>query len=60
VDQTITRRISILDVRNVFANGEVIEDYPDDKYGPQLFGVRHDGASEAPAYSVQLSSADTG
>jgi len=34
VDQTIMRRISVREVREVFANGEVIEDYPEDKYGP--------------------------
>jgi hypothetical protein len=34
VDQTIIRRISIQEVQEVFANGEVIEDYPDDKSGP--------------------------
>jgi hypothetical protein len=34
VDQTIIRRISVREVREVFANGEVIEDYPEDKYGP--------------------------
>lgn len=39
VDQTIIRRISIHDVREVFANGEVIEDYPDDKYGPSCLIV---------------------
>jgi hypothetical protein len=31
VDQTIIRRISVQEVREVFANGEVIEDYPEDK-----------------------------
>jgi Domain of unknown function (DUF4258) len=41
VDQTIIRRISIGEVREVFANGEVIEDYPEDKYGPSclVFGM---------------------
>ncbi|HEX5484206.1 MAG TPA: DUF4258 domain-containing protein [Terriglobia bacterium] len=41
VDQTIVRRISVRDVREVFAHGEVIEDYPDDKYGPSclIFGM---------------------
>ncbi len=34
VDQTIIRRISVQEVREAFASGEVIEDYPDDKYGP--------------------------
>ena len=33
VDQTIIRRISVGEVREVFAGGEVIEDYPEDKYG---------------------------
>jgi hypothetical protein len=31
VDQTITRRISVSEVREVFATGEVIEDYPYEK-----------------------------
>ena len=34
VDQTIIWRISVREVREVFANGEVIEDYPEDRYGP--------------------------
>lgn len=34
VDQTILRRISVQEVREAIAGGEVIEDYPDDKYGP--------------------------
>ena len=34
VDQIIIRRISIEEFRQVVASGEVIEDYPDDKYGP--------------------------
>jgi hypothetical protein len=34
VDQTITRRVSVREVREVFANGELIEDYPEDKFGP--------------------------
>jgi len=41
VDQTIIRRISVREVREVFAHGEVIEDYPEDKYGPSclIFGT---------------------
>jgi hypothetical protein len=34
VDQSITRRILVREVREVIANGQIIEDYPDDKYGP--------------------------
>jgi hypothetical protein len=34
VDQSIIRRILVQEVREVIANGRIIEDYPDDKYGP--------------------------
>lgn len=34
VDQAILRHISVREVREAVAGGEVIEDYPDDKYGP--------------------------
>jgi hypothetical protein len=34
VDQSILRRIKIEEIKEAIANGEVIEDYPDDKYGP--------------------------
>ena len=34
VDNSILRRISVQEVREAFANGAIIEDYPDDKYGP--------------------------
>jgi hypothetical protein len=40
VDQSIVRRIDIQELREVVAVGEVIEDYPDDKYGSSclIFG----------------------
>ena len=34
VDQSIIRRISVRELRQAIATGEIIEDYPDDKYGP--------------------------
>ncbi len=34
VDQSIIRKISIDDLTTAIMNGEVIEIYPDDKYGP--------------------------
>ena len=34
VDQSIIRHVSIQEIREAFANRQVIEDYPDDKYGP--------------------------
>ena len=40
VDQSIIRHISVDELREAIAGGEVIEDYPDDKYGPSclIFG----------------------
>ena len=40
VDQSIVRHISVQELREAIAVGEVIEDYPDDKYGPSclVFG----------------------
>ena len=34
VDQSIIRHISVQEIREAFANSQIIEDYPDDKYGP--------------------------
>jgi Domain of unknown function (DUF4258) len=34
VDQTIIRRISVSEIREAISNGEIIENYPEDKYGP--------------------------
>jgi len=34
VDQSIIRHISVQELREAIADGQVIEDYPDDKYGP--------------------------
>ena len=34
VDQSIIRHVTVQEAREAFANGEVIEDYPEDKYGP--------------------------
>jgi hypothetical protein len=41
VDQTIQRRITVHEVREAIAASEIIEDYPNDKYGPSclLLGV---------------------
>lgn len=39
-DQSILRHISVQGLREAIASGEIIEDYPDDKYGPSclIFG----------------------
>lgn len=34
VDHSILRQISVQELREAFASGAVIEDYPEDKYGP--------------------------
>lgn len=44
VDQSILRRISRKEVEAAIANGEVIEDYPSDKYGPSCLIL---GSTEA-------------
>jgi len=40
VDQSIIRRISVQEAREIFGDAEVIEHYPEDKYGPSclIFG----------------------
>ena len=40
VDQAIIRHISVQELREAIAGGDVIEVYPDDKYGPSclIFG----------------------
>ena len=41
VDQSILRNISVIEIREAVNGGEIIEDYPDDKYGPSclIFGM---------------------
>lgn len=34
VDQTILRHVRLQEIREAIAEGEIIEDYPNDKYGP--------------------------
>jgi uncharacterized protein DUF4258 len=45
VDQSILRRIAIRELLEAVARSEIIEDYPDDKYGPSclLFGYTDAG-----------------
>jgi hypothetical protein len=40
VDQSLIRHISVQELREAITAGEIIEDYPDDKYGPSclIFG----------------------
>jgi hypothetical protein len=47
VDQSILRHITLREIREVIAGGEIIEDYPDDKYGPSclIFGFTGAGRS---------------
>lgn len=52
-DQSIKRDISVREIKEAILNGEVIEDYPDDKYGPSflIFGR----TSEARPLHIQCS-----
>jgi hypothetical protein len=45
VDQSILRNISVDDLVESIANGTIIEEYPDDKYGPSclIFGLTRAG-----------------
>mgnify|MGYP003466677172 CR=1 FL=1 len=39
LNQSIIRQIAVQELREAIANGEIIEDYPDDKYGPSCLIV---------------------
>ena len=41
VDQVILRDVSVTEIREAIDSGEIIEDYPEDKYGPSclIFGM---------------------
>lgn len=43
VDQSILRRVSVQELREAMGLGELIEDYPNDKYGPSclVLGYTH-------------------
>ena len=45
LDQSIIRRISVQEVREAIATGMVIENYPEDKYGPSclIYGTTNEG-----------------
>ena len=53
VDQMILRRISVQEIRETVGTGKVIEDYPDDKYGPSCLVLGF--AAGAKAIHVQCS-----
>jgi len=42
-DQSIIRNIFVSEIKEAILNGEIIEDYPNDKYGPSclIFGVTY-------------------
>jgi hypothetical protein len=45
VDQSIVRRVTLQEIHHAIAVGEIIEDYPNDKYGPSclVFGCTREG-----------------
>lgn len=45
VDQSVIRHISVQELREAIATASIIEDYPDDKYGPSclVLGVTQKG-----------------
>ena len=57
VDQSIVRHIRVQELREAIAVGEIIEDYPDDKYSPSclLLGFTQPGRP----LHIQVSLAET-
>jgi hypothetical protein len=53
VDQAILRYISVQQIREALGSGKVIEDYPDDKYGPSCLVLGF--TAEGKAIHVQCS-----
>lgn len=53
VDQIIIRRISVSEIREAISDGEIIEDYPEDKYGPSC--LIHGKTTGGRAIHVQCS-----
>ncbi len=53
LDQSVQRGVSVGEIREAIENAEMIEDYPDDKYGPScsLLGFTRQGR----ALHVQVS-----
>jgi len=45
VDQSIVRMISTKEIHEAIERGKIIEDYPDDKYGPSclIYGKTNEG-----------------
>lgn len=45
VDQSVLRHIAVQETREAADRGEIVEDYPDDKYGPSclVFGYTQSG-----------------
>jgi hypothetical protein len=41
VDQSILRHVTLEDISEAITDGEIIEDYPNDKYGPSCLILGH-------------------
>ena len=55
VDQSILRRINVQKIREAIEDGKVIEDYPEDKYGPSCLILGFTGGGKAGARALQPS-----
>lgn len=49
LDASILRRIAVSEIREAVSSGEVIEDYPENKYGPSclVYGLTSVGKTRA-------------
>ena len=61
-DQTILRRISVQELRDAMEDGEIIEYYPDDKYGPSclILGAYEIGKAATRPVQPSIESPDQG
>ena len=47
VDQSIIRNLSVEELREAIGSGDIIEDYPEDKYGPSCLILGFTGSGRA-------------
>ena len=50
VDQSIVRHISLQELHEAIMNGKIIENYPDDKYGPSCLIFGYTTSSKRPLH----------
>ena len=55
LDASIVRHISVEEIREAISSGSIIEDYPQDKYGPSCLIMGVDTGETSNSYTMQPS-----